>query len=143
MPTTGEVKLNPGKAEEKESGYRSAFSHQQESARPGYYQVMLQDYGINAELTTASHTGMHRYTFPQNSQSHIVIDLDHSLNKKRDYWQCHIIGAEIKVINDHTIEGYRIITGWARLRKVYFHAEFSKPFDSVLMADGNHQPHAT
>ena len=143
MPTTGEVKLNPGKAEEKGSGYRSAFSHQQESARPGYYQVMLQDYGINAELTTASHTGMHRYTFPQNSQSHIVIDLDHSLNKKRDYWQCHIIGAEIKVINDHTIEGYRIITGWARLRKVYFHAEFSKPFDSVLMADGNHQSHAT
>jgi predicted alpha-1,2-mannosidase len=103
----------------------------------------LQDYGINAELTSTSHTGMQRYTFPASTQSHIVIDLDHSLDKKRNYWECRIIGAEIKVINNHTIEGYRIITGWARLRKVYFHAEFSKPFDSVVMANGNQKPHAT
>lgn len=143
MPTTGEVKLNPGDAKVSGSGYRSKFSHEQESAWPGYYQVMLQDYGINAELTSAPHTGMHRYTFPASKQSHIIIDLDHSLDKKRGYWQCHIIGAEIKVINKNTIEGYRIITGWARLRKVYFHAEFSKPFDSVEMADGNHKPHTT
>lgn len=143
MPTTGEVKLNPGNAKISQSGYRSAFSHQQETARPGYYQVMLQDYGINAELTSTSHTGMHRYTFPAGTQSHIVIDLDHSLDKKRGYWECKIIGEEMKVVNNHTIEGYRIITGWARLRKVYFHAEFSKPFDSVVMANGNQKPHAT
>jgi len=143
MPTIGELKLNAGDAKVSGSGYRSKLSHEQESAWPGYYQVMLQDYNINAELTSTSHTGMHRYTFPASTQSHIVIDLDHSLDKKRSYWQCHIIGAEIKVIDKNTIEGYRIITGWARLRKVYFHAEFSKPFDSVLMADGNHKPHAT
>jgi predicted alpha-1,2-mannosidase len=143
MPTTGEVKLKPGDPKVSRSGYRSAFSHQQESARAGYYQVMLQDYGINAELTSTAHTGMQRYTFPASSQAHIVIDMDHSLDKKRDYWSCHIIGAEIRVINDHTIEGYRIITGWARLRKVYFHAEFSKPFDSVVMASGNQKPHTT
>jgi len=143
MPTTGEVKLNPGKANESHSGYRSSYSHDQESAWPGYYQVMLQDYGINAELTSTAHTGMHRYTFPASTKSHIVIDLDHSLDQKRSYWQCHIIGEEIKVINNNTIEGYRIITGWARLRKVYFHAEFSKPFDSVVMANGNHKPLAT
>jgi predicted alpha-1,2-mannosidase len=141
MPTTGDLKLNPGQAGEKGSGYRSAFSHDQESARTGYYQVMLQDYGINAELTATTHTGMHRYTFPQSSHSHIVIDLDHSLDKKRDYWQCHIIGAEIKVTGKNMIEGYRIITGWARLRKVYFHAEFSQPFDSVTMADGDGRYH--
>jgi predicted alpha-1,2-mannosidase len=143
MPTTGELKLNPGNAKNSRSGYRSTFSHEQESAWPGYYQVMLQDYGINVELTSTSHTGMHRYTFPASTQSHIVIDMDHSLDKKRSYWECRIIGAEIKVVNNHTIEGYRIITGWARLRKVYFHAEFSKPFDSVVMANGNKKPHAT
>lgn len=143
MPTTGEVRLNPGNAKIKGSGYRSAFSHQEESAWPGYYQVMLQDYGINAELTSSSHVGMHRYTFPASKQSHIIIDMDHSLDKKRGYWECRIIGAEIKVINNKTIEGYRIITGWARLRKVYFHAEFSEPFDSVMMANGNKKPYAT
>jgi len=143
MPTTGELKLKAGDAKISRSGYRSAFSHDRESARPGYYQVMLQDYNINAELTSTSHVGLHRYTFPASTQSHIVIDMDHSLDKNRNYWECRIIAAEIKVVNDHTIEGYRIITGWARLRKVYFHAEFSKPFDSVTMADGNQKPRVT
>ena len=142
MPANGELKLNPGNAKVSHSGYRSSFSHDQETARPGYYQVMLKDYGINAELTAAGHTGMHRYTFPASAQWHIVLDMDHSLDKKRGYWECKVIGAEIKVVNDHTLEGYRIITGWANLRKVYFHAEFSKPFDSVLMANGNSKPHA-
>ncbi|WCT14255.1 GH92 family glycosyl hydrolase [Mucilaginibacter jinjuensis] len=142
MPSAGEIKLNPGNAKVNRSGYRSSFSHDQETARPGYYQVLLKDYGINAELTATGHTGMHRYTFPASKQSHIVLDMDHSLDKKRGYWECRVIGAEIKVINNHTLEGYRIITGWASLRKVYFHAEFSKPFDSVLMANGNSKPHA-
>ncbi|WP_214073841.1 GH92 family glycosyl hydrolase [Mucilaginibacter sp. dw_454] len=143
IPTTGDVKLNPGNAKIARSGYRSAFSHDQESARPGYYQVMLQDYGINAELTSTSHVGLHRYTFPASKQAHIVIDMDHTLDKKRNYWECRVIAGEIKVIDNHTIEGYRVLTGWARLRKVYFHAVFSKPFDSVLMANGGQKPHAT
>ncbi|EHQ28069.1 GH92 family glycosyl hydrolase [Mucilaginibacter paludis] len=139
MPTTGELKTEPGNAEQKGSGYRSAYTHGEETAGPGYYSVMLKDYGIKAELTSTVHVGMHRYTFPQNSQSHILIDLNHSLNKKRDYWACKIIGAEIRVIDQHTIEGYRIITGWAKLRKVYFHAEFSKPFDSATLVSGSSQ----
>jgi len=136
MPTTGRVKLDPGKADVKGSGYRSAFSHQQESAKPGYYQVMLQDYGINAELTSTSHVGLQRYTFPKSDSAHVVIDLNHSLDKKRNYWECRIIGAEIRVVDNKTIEGYRILTGWARLRKVYFHAEFSKPFNSTVLVNG-------
>jgi len=141
MPTNGEIKTEPGDAAQKGSGYRSAFSHDQESARPGYYSVMLKDYGIQAELTSTAHVGMHRYTFPQSDQSHIIIDMDHSLNKKRNYWSCKIIDAEIKVVDNKTIEGYRIITGWAKLRKVYFHAEFSKPFTSVLLVSGHHEYH--
>jgi predicted alpha-1,2-mannosidase len=136
MPTTGEIKLNPGKDSVKRSGYRSAFSHKKESAWPGYYQVMLQDYGINAELTSTPHVGLHRYTFPKSDSAHVIFDLDHSLDKKRGYWQCRIIGSEIRIVNNTTIEGYRIITGWAKLRKVYFHAEFSKPFSSTVLADG-------
>lgn len=137
MPTTGDVKFTPGKADKPGSGYRSAYSHQNETARPGYYQVMLKDYNINAELTSTSHVGLHRYTFPKADNSHIIFDLDHSLDKKRSYWSCKIIGAEMRIVNDHTIEGYRILTGWAKLRKVYFHAEFSKPFTSSAFANGN------
>lgn len=136
MPTTGEIKSTPGDAAKPGSGYRSAFSHNQEKATPGYYQVKLQNYDINAELTATEHVGFHRYTFPEGKNAHVVIDLDHTLNKKRTYWACNIIGAEIRLIDSKTIEGYRILTGWADLRKVYFHAEFSEPVVSSVMYNG-------
>ncbi len=129
LPTTGAVKNENG----------SAFSHDQESAKPGYYQVMLKDYGINAELTATAHVGLQRYTFPQSDASHVILDLNHSLDKKRGYWSCKILDAEIRVIDNKTIEGYRILTGWANLRKVYFRAEFSKPFQSNILIGDNRQ----
>lgn len=136
MPATGNIKWQAGDEQKPGSGYRSAFSHDQESARPGYYQVKLLDYNINAELTATEHAGFHRYTFNDNQPAHILVDMDHSLNKKRPYWECKIIGAEIRKVDDYTIEGYRVITGWARLRKVYFYAKFSKPIISHEMAWG-------
>jgi predicted alpha-1,2-mannosidase len=136
MPTTGEIRSAAGDEKIQGSGFRSRFSHQKESARPGYYQVKLQDYGINAELTSTEHVGMHRYTFPKTEQAHVILDLDHSMDKKRPYWSCKIIGAEIRVVDNKTIEGYRILTGWAKLRKVYFHAEFSQPMVNSVLFNG-------
>lgn len=136
MPTTGEIRSVAGDEKVPGSGFRSRFSHQEESARPGYYQVKLQDYGINAELTSTGHVGMHRYTFPKTEQAHVVLDLDHSMDKKRPYWSCKIIGAEIRIVDNKTIEGYRILTGWAKLRKVYFHAEFSQPVIGSTLFNG-------
>lgn len=136
MPTTGEIRSAAGDEKNQGSGFRSRFSHKEESARPGYYQVKLQDYGINAELTSTEHVGMHRYTFPKTAQAHVILDLDHSMDKKRPYWSCKIIGAEIRVVDNKTIEGYRILTGWAKLRKVYFHAEFSQPIVSSVLFNG-------
>jgi len=49
--------------------FASDFSHKNESAHPGYYQVYLERYGINAELTSTLRTGYHRYTYRDNAQS--------------------------------------------------------------------------
>ena len=54
MPATGELKLNPGTATDPDGGYRSRFSHDTEVSRPGYYEVMLADYGVKAQLTERS-----------------------------------------------------------------------------------------
>lgn len=140
MPTTGALRLQPGSTDGKEKGYRSTFSHQQESAVPGYYQVNLLDYNVKAELTSTEHVGVHRYTFPNASDAHVVLDLDHSLNKKRPYWSCKILDAQIRVVSPTVVEGYRILTGWADFRKVYFRMEFSRPFINVNMANGGRKP---
>lgn len=116
-------------------GYQSPFSHKNEQAKPGYYRVLLDRDGILAELTASEHCGLHKYTTTSNDSLHLMIDLDHSLDKKRPYWVCRLINAQVRIVNDYTIEGYRIITGWAPLRKVYFRAEFSRPFvDSHVLA---------
>ena len=69
MPTTGELKLNPGTADHPEDGYRSRFSHHTEKAVPGYYEVMLDDYQVKAQLTATTRVGIHRYIFPEGDQT--------------------------------------------------------------------------
>jgi len=135
MPTTGKIFTTAGDEKHTASGYRSRFSHDQESARPGYYQVKLLDYDVNVELTATTHAGFHRYTYPKNSNGHVVLDLNHTLNKSS--WSTKIIQSQIRVVDQHTIEGFRILTGWAKLRKVYFRAEFSKPILKTLIVNGD------
>ena len=116
------------------------FSHQAEAARPGYYMVDLQESGVRVELSATVHTGIHRYTFPQGKPQTVVLDLDRGTYRGEAYYTgrraYQIIQSQLRVVDDHTIEGYRVITGWAKLRKVYFRAEFSRPFSRYLLMDG-------
>ena len=122
MPTTGPIKLDPGTKVNPDAGYRSRFSHKSEIASPGYYAVTLADYNIRAELTVTKRTGFHKYTFLKDKNANIIIDLDHGIEDKT-------LDAQIKIINDHTIAGYRRSKGWAKNHCVYFYAQFSKPFN--------------
>ena len=112
----------------------SAFTHDEEKARPGYYQVMLKDEGINAELTTTQRNGIHRYQYPAGKDAEIILDMDHSADKGS--WGRRIINSQIRILNDHAVEGYRIITGWAKLRKIYFYMEFSSPILTSTLREG-------
>ena len=125
----------------KAADFGQHYSHDAESARPGYYQVSLQESKVNVELSTTVRTGIHRYTFQKGNPQFVVLDLDRGTfrgeayySKRRSY---DVIQAQIRIVDDHTIEGYRVITGWAKLRKVYFRAEFSKPIQEHLLMNGD------
>jgi predicted alpha-1,2-mannosidase len=139
MPFGGELKWKPGSDDGKIKGFRSKFRHSTEKASPGYYTVVLDDYNIKAELTATEHCGMHRYSFAGKDPVHLIVDLDHSLVRNSPYRFCKILSAHVRVIDNKTIEGYRIISGWAKLRKVYFRAEFSRPFDSHVFKSGPYE----
>ncbi len=124
MPTTGTLQLNPGTADNPSGGFRSAFSHSGEVARPAYYQVLLQDHKILAELTATTRVGFHRYTFPQTEEAHVILDLIHGIYNYED----KNVWTFIRVENDSMVTGYRQTTGWARTRVVYFAMVFDKPF---------------
>ncbi|RIH64505.1 glycoside hydrolase family 92 protein [Mariniphaga sediminis] len=120
MPVVGnKLQIIPGTDKNPDEGYRSRFSHDKESASPGYYSVYLEDYHINAELTTTPRVAFHRYTFPEANNAKIIIDLGHQIGKKDENDK-----AEVRIINDRRIEGEKIDGPG----KVFFVAEFSKPF---------------
>ncbi|RZK42322.1 MAG: glycoside hydrolase family 92 protein [Pedobacter sp.] len=126
MPTQGKLQMNPGTADKPESGYRSAFSHANETAEAGYYKVKLDDHNITAEMTATTRVGMHQYTFPKSDQSHIIFDLMSGIYNYDD----KNVWTYVRVVNDTLVTGYRQTYGWARTRTVYFSMSFSKKFKS-------------
>ena len=126
MPTVGELQLEPGSKADPSSGFRSAFSHANETAEPAYYKVRLDDHNILAEMTATTRVGFHQYTFPRSDNAHIILDLMHGIYNYDD----KNVWTFVRVENDRTIVGYRQTNGWARTRTVYFAMEFSKPFAS-------------
>lgn len=103
MPTNGPLKIIPGTEKNPDLGYRSRFSHENEIAKAGYYQVMLEDYNINAELTSTTRAGFQRYTFPESTNSRILVDL-----KIPTEYSYEIYEAKITKVSDKEIEGYTI-----------------------------------
>lgn len=132
MPVTGEVKTTPARLENPEEGWRSLFDKEDEIARPGYYSVVLKDYGIKTELTATQRVGYQRYIFPESESSHIIINVGNrqgeSGNIRDSYAEC----------DGNIVSGY-IITEPEYVKKyqegatvcMYFYAELSKAPDSV------------
>ena len=137
MPVVGEKPLIAGTAENPDEGYRSRFSHEQESARPGYYQVLLQDDSINVELTATLRAGLHRYTYPKASDARLIVDMEPTIHGHQ-----HPV-TQIRVVNDSTIAGMKYTVGWAKHHYVYFYAVFSNPFDYKLYSGTEYQSDST
>lgn len=129
MPVTGNVKMQKGTPGVPSSGYYSLFSHREETARPGFYSVMLSRYGIKAELTASTRVGFHQYTFPAGVRPKVIIDLQQGIG-----WDT-ATETYITQENASTISGYRYSKGWANKQRIYFTAVFSKPIRQFMVYD--------
>jgi len=89
--------------------YKSAFSHKNESAHPGYYQVYLERYGVNAELTSTLRCAFHKYTFKPGQHKKLIADLAMANERIRSW--------------DIKQEGETIFTGFQQSgEKMYYYA---------------------
>ena len=129
MPTVGEQKYQPLGSKSQKMAYASAFSHENETAEPGYYSVFLDTYGIKAELTATKRAALHRYTFPESKDAGFILDLDYSIQGQRNK------DMEIEVISDTEIRGHKMTTYWAFDQYINFYAKFSKPFKYTMVTD--------
>ncbi|HBS86164.1 MAG TPA: sugar hydrolase [Bacteroidales bacterium] len=126
MPVCGKFNLQPGNEKDPNPGYKSKFSHENESAKPGYYSVFLDDYGIKAELSATTRAGIHRYTFTKKDSSYVLLDLKSSIYN----YSGKVLFSQIRIENDSTVTGYRQTKGWGENRFVFFSMKFSKPIKS-------------
>lgn len=103
--------------------YASAFSHENESARPGYYQVFLERYGINAEFTTTLRCGFHKYSFPEGSRKQLILDIYNANNKVRS--------CDVKQCGPNALGGYQFAEG-----RMCFYAESNYRIESLEKVQG-------
>lgn len=103
MATIGDLQTVPGSLADPESGYRSRFSHDNEVSEPGYYKVFLDDYGVMAELTSTPRVAIHRYTFPESENSHIIFDIGSRRGESGK-----VIDAFVHRTGSKTVEGFVI-----------------------------------
>lgn len=117
MPVRGNDKLD-------EESRQSWFSHQSETAKPYYYSVYLADHDIKAEVAPTERAAIMRFTFPESSESGVVID---AFDR----------GSAIEVIDDRTIAGYttRNSGGVPENFRNYFVMTFDKPFSGLELTD--------
>ena len=117
MPVRGNDKLD-------EESRQSWFSHQSETAKPYYYSVYLADHDIKAEVAPTERAAIMRFTFPESSESGVVID---AFDR----------GSAIEVIDDRTIAGYttRNSGGVPENFRNYFVMTFDKPFSGIELTD--------
>lgn len=120
MPKSRKITFHNGS--DGKAGYRSSFSHQNESAQAGYYQVYLSDEKVNVELTATSRVGFHNYHFEQGDTAKLIIDLKH-----RD----KLIDAKLEVVDSVTLRGFRYSSQWAEEQRVHFYMRFSTPFKNI------------
>ncbi len=124
MPVVGEVTCARGTEEDPASGLWSYADRTKEVVRPGYYSVPLVRYGITAEMTATSRVGFHRYTFPAADDAAVIFDLENG-----GCWD-KVTETHIEPSGDSRLVGWRYSTGWAKDQRVWFVAEFSRPFTS-------------
>lgn len=130
MPAVGATQWVEGAKNAPEEGYRSPFDKATEFASPAYYSVYLTEPQVAVELTSTLRCGVHRYRFNNPDEQYVILDLVHGIGNRTT-------GAELRRVDERTIEGVRRVTGWAKQREVYFRAEFSEPIATIeTLVDG-------
>ncbi len=129
MPTNKKVDLTITTKSRDSIPYKSSYSHSNEKASPGYYQLFLETPKINVELTSSQRTAYHKYSFEAGDTQAVVIDLGFAIN-----WDTPT-KTGLTVEDDYTISGYRFSTGWAKNQKVFFVITFSKPISEYVLVD--------
>lgn len=125
-PDLGDLLMLPFTGNPVRKNYNSKFEKGQEQASPGYYSVVLTDFGVKAEMTAAEHTAIHKYSFQGNKPSHLLIDFQSGMVFNDNVLREHVLDAKVTLESDKVISGFCRTSVWLD-RTYYYLIEFSRP----------------
>lgn len=130
MPASAGVDVTAG-----EEGWKSAFSHAGEIARPGYHRVYLEDHGVWAEQTSTQRTSAYRMTYSRDTEASLLLNLGGHVSTSA------MVNADVKAVGDRCLQGSFSTVGrlWGGPDsvKVFFVAEFDRPVKRLDSWVGN------
>lgn len=128
----GVFRVTPSAGRHKVTDIRALeYSHQQETAAPGYYAVYLPGAGALAEMTATDHTGYQRYTFHTKKDAELYIDASSVLSGGSTTDTSITVDPR-----NGTVRGSALVHGGFSGRSgglnVYYYAEFDRPLKSYI-----------
>lgn len=113
--------------------FYSKFDHDREKVYPGYHAVFLDRYKTQVEISSTKRVGIHRYTFPKNTQNSILFNLNGQLGP------CKTKNGTISVVDENQLSGQFMVAPTGRKPKpntVYFHASLNTPIKEITSDEG-------
>jgi predicted alpha-1,2-mannosidase len=132
-PNEGEVFFTPtaGAVDGQVSDFASPYSHDQETAHPGYYRVHLSRWNVDVELSATTRSGVAKIAYPAGQAANLLVPISHTLN--------HTMASSVRIVGDRTIEGYVVNQVFCRRTdtyKVFFVMTFDHPFSTFGTWEG-------
>lgn len=107
--------------------YRLPFSHDRESAEPGYYSVTT-DNGVTTELTATVRAAVDRFTFPSGDPGSDTLIID-AAGSNNDISASHLtIDPDTRTVSGSVTA--KIVCATGPSYTAYFSATFDQPFES-------------
>ena len=122
MPVVGSIKTSPATHPQ---DYFAKFSHANEQAAPGYYEVAL-DSGVRVQLTATPRTGYGVFTYPASAEATLLVNVGRNATG--------VTETEVQLSGDRQLNGSVASGGFCGTRnkyKLYFVAEFDRPFKTT------------
>ena len=126
-PDLGDILMLPFSGNIENHEYKARIDKSRQTARPGYYAVTLPDFGINAEVTATERTAFYRYTYQNDEEANLFIDLQSGLVTSPQGIRDRVLFADMQMPDERTIIGHNETNGWVR-RHFYYVMIFDKPY---------------
>jgi len=127
VPDMGDVLVMPFSGRHTDD-FKSLYNKDSEKAIPGYYEVMLTDHAVKAEITASPHVAMHRYSFESENPA-IYINFQSGIVGSKGTYDKHVLTYDIETEDEYTVTAYQRVTAWVE-RDIFYVIKFSEPIVS-------------